>query len=132
MAATIRLDWIELGRDWTWEMTNELRKLGHNTLVVDWTKGAAGPNYFQAVANTRSMGAIIARFISPFPFSREEPDVGGKDRERDVGAAGRGPGAGDAGGLQLGRPHRGLRGRPHPRTPPHLRCAQVVLGTAVL
>ncbi|GFO41450.1 pancreatic lipase-related protein 2 [Plakobranchus ocellatus] len=34
-----------------------------NVILVDWKFGAAGPKYFQAVANTRMVGALIARLI---------------------------------------------------------------------
>ena len=34
-----------------------------NVIAVDWSKGAKGPNYFQAVANTRVVGAQIATMI---------------------------------------------------------------------
>lgn len=34
-----------------------------NVIAVDWAQGAAGPNYFQAAANTRVVGAEIATLI---------------------------------------------------------------------
>lgn len=34
-----------------------------NVIVVDWQTGAKGPNYFQAAANTRVVGADIATLI---------------------------------------------------------------------
>ena len=34
-----------------------------NVIIVDWKEAAKMPNYMQAVANTRSVGAMIARLI---------------------------------------------------------------------
>ena len=32
-------------------------------IVVDWKKGAKGPNYYRATANTRVVGAEVATMI---------------------------------------------------------------------
>ncbi|BES99871.1 Hypothetical protein NTJ_12689 [Nesidiocoris tenuis] len=32
-------------------------------VIVDWSPGASGPNYFQAVANTRVAAALVAKFL---------------------------------------------------------------------
>ncbi|CAL1528108.1 unnamed protein product [Lymnaea stagnalis] len=37
-----------------------------NVILVDWQAGAKGPNYYQAVANTRVVGAMIGRLIQDF------------------------------------------------------------------
>ncbi|GFO19618.1 pancreatic lipase-related protein [Plakobranchus ocellatus] len=34
-----------------------------NVILVDWQKGAKAPNYYQAVANTRTVGAMIGRLL---------------------------------------------------------------------
>ncbi|GFO24975.1 pancreatic lipase-related protein [Plakobranchus ocellatus] len=34
-----------------------------NIILVDWQKGAKAPNYYQAVANTRTVGAMISRLL---------------------------------------------------------------------
>ncbi|KAF6197936.1 hypothetical protein GE061_007679 [Apolygus lucorum] len=34
-----------------------------DVFTVDWSQGAAGPNYFQAVANTRVVAVLVARFL---------------------------------------------------------------------
>ncbi len=34
---------------------------GKNVIICRWSKGSAGPDYFQATANTRMMGAIVGR-----------------------------------------------------------------------
>jgi len=50
--------------DWVPLMKNELlQKQDANVIVVDWSKGAEGPNYLQATANTRVVGAQIASLI---------------------------------------------------------------------
>ncbi|GFO19619.1 pancreatic lipase-related protein [Plakobranchus ocellatus] len=34
-----------------------------NVILVDWQNGAKAPNYYQAVANTRTVGAMIGRLL---------------------------------------------------------------------
>ena len=34
-----------------------------NVIAVDWSKGADNINYFQAAANTRVVGAVIAKMM---------------------------------------------------------------------
>jgi len=49
---------------WMVEMKDEfLKNSKYNVILVDWQKAAAGPNYPQAAANTRSVGAMIARLV---------------------------------------------------------------------
>jgi len=46
-------------------MKNELlKKLDSNVIIVDWQKGAAGLDYFEAQKNLKAMAKIIANFIS--------------------------------------------------------------------
>lgn len=49
--------------DWVPQMVAELLHHSVNVIVVDWAAGARGPNYFQAVANTRVVGAEVAYLI---------------------------------------------------------------------
>jgi len=55
--------------DWIPSMVRELlhyytyHHQGVNVIVVDWSQGAKGPNYLQATANTRVVGAQIASLI---------------------------------------------------------------------
>ncbi|GFS12139.1 pancreatic lipase-related protein [Elysia marginata] len=37
-----------------------------NVILVDWQNGATAPNYYQAVANTRTVGAMIGRLLEDF------------------------------------------------------------------
>jgi len=47
---------------WMLDMKDELLKDSpSNVILVDWQQAAKGPNYYQAVANTRTVGAMIAR-----------------------------------------------------------------------
>ncbi|PVD19843.1 hypothetical protein C0Q70_20336 [Pomacea canaliculata] len=48
---------------WIHEMVGKLLQKNVNVIVVDWQTGAKGPNYFQAAANTRVVGADIATLI---------------------------------------------------------------------
>ncbi|XP_005102225.1 pancreatic lipase-related protein 2-like [Aplysia californica] len=49
---------------WMLEMKDEFLKLeACNVILVDWKRGARAPNYNQAVANTRVVGAMIARLV---------------------------------------------------------------------
>lgn len=48
-------------KPWVKDVTREmLRKENVNVIVVDWSRGARGKNYFRAVANTRIVGAETA------------------------------------------------------------------------
>ncbi|KAK7115671.1 pancreatic lipase-related protein 2-like [Littorina saxatilis] len=49
--------------DWVTHLVKELLQKVPNVIAVDWRKGAKGPNYFQAAANTRVVGAQIATLI---------------------------------------------------------------------
>lgn len=52
---------------WMLAMKDELLAVEDmNVILVDWQKGAKAPNYYQAVANTRTVGAIIARLLVDF------------------------------------------------------------------
>ncbi|GFN98312.1 pancreatic lipase-related protein [Plakobranchus ocellatus] len=49
---------------WILEMKDELLNAEDlNVILVDWKKAAKGPNYFQAVANTRTVGAMLGRLL---------------------------------------------------------------------
>lgn len=48
---------------WIAPMVSELLQRSVNVILVDWSDGAKGPNYFQATANTRVVGAQIATLI---------------------------------------------------------------------
>ncbi|XP_076444370.1 pancreatic lipase-related protein 2-like [Babylonia areolata] len=51
-------------QDWVHDMVHQLL-LHHplNVITVDWSAGAKGPNYFQAAANCRVVGAQIASLV---------------------------------------------------------------------
>jgi len=48
---------------WLIDIKDALLRYGANVILVDWSKGAKGPNYFQAAANTRVVGAHIASLV---------------------------------------------------------------------
>uniref|UniRef100_A0A0A9YJS7 Pancreatic lipase-related protein 2 n=1 Tax=Lygus hesperus TaxID=30085 RepID=A0A0A9YJS7_LYGHE len=49
---------------WIADLEQALLKLDDlDVFTVDWSQGAAGPNYFQAVANTRVVATLVARFL---------------------------------------------------------------------
>uniref|UniRef100_A0A0K8T3S3 Lipase domain-containing protein n=1 Tax=Lygus hesperus TaxID=30085 RepID=A0A0K8T3S3_LYGHE len=49
---------------WIADLEQALLKLDDlDVFTVDWSRGAAGPNYFQAVANTRVVATLVARFL---------------------------------------------------------------------
>jgi len=55
---------------WMIEMKDELRKATPcNVILVDWKTAAKGPNYYQAAANTRVVGAMIAKLIQDLRFN---------------------------------------------------------------
>ncbi|XP_070205766.1 pancreatic lipase-related protein 2-like [Littorina saxatilis] len=49
--------------EWVGPLVAELLTQVPNVIVVDWAEGAKGPNYAQAAANTRVVGAQIATLI---------------------------------------------------------------------
>ncbi|RUS89233.1 hypothetical protein EGW08_002976 [Elysia chlorotica] len=52
---------------WMLAMKDELLAVEDmNVILVDWQNGAAAPNYYQAVANTRTVGAMIGRLLEDF------------------------------------------------------------------
>lgn len=56
---------LELGNaPWLIEIKNELLKYDESAtvMIVDW-RGGSSPPYYQAVANIRLVGAIVAHFI---------------------------------------------------------------------
>ncbi|KAM7428877.1 hypothetical protein ABFA07_020190 [Porites harrisoni] len=94
---------------WATEMKNAL--LGRedcNVVLVDWSKGAKGPNYLQAAGNTRLVGAQTAELIR-FMISSSPGSVGSIDRFYIVGFSLGAQVAGYAGsylkdqGMKLGR-----------------------------
>ncbi|KAK0069901.1 pancreatic triacylglycerol lipase-like isoform X1 [Biomphalaria pfeifferi] len=49
---------------WVIAMKNALLDVEDlNVIAVDWQQGAKGPNYYQAAANTRMVGSMVARLI---------------------------------------------------------------------
>ncbi|XP_064606968.1 pancreatic triacylglycerol lipase-like [Liolophura sinensis] len=59
---------------WVKTMTKELLKTdGSNVIVVDWEKGAMKSflNYFQAAANTRVIGAMLAKMVKIISTSKK-------------------------------------------------------------
>ncbi|XP_025077765.1 inactive pancreatic lipase-related protein 1-like isoform X1 [Pomacea canaliculata] len=48
---------------WVQDMVKEMLTQNVNIIAVDWKKGAQGPNYYQATANTRVVGNYIATLI---------------------------------------------------------------------
>ena len=79
-----------------------------NVILVDWSKGAKGPNYLQAAGNTRLVGAQTAELIR-FLISSSPASVGSIDRFYIVGFSLGAQAAGYAGsylkdkGMKLGR-----------------------------
>lgn len=51
----------EWPKTWMFRMKDVLIPLDHNVIIVRWTIGSAFPDYFQAVANTRTMGSVLGR-----------------------------------------------------------------------
>ncbi|XP_076465420.1 pancreatic lipase-related protein 2-like [Babylonia areolata] len=49
--------------DWVRTMVSQLLSVVPNVIAVDWSRGARAPNYPQAVANTRVVGAQLATLI---------------------------------------------------------------------
>ncbi|XP_076465320.1 pancreatic lipase-related protein 2-like [Babylonia areolata] len=49
--------------DWVRTMVRQLLSVVPNVIAVDWSRGARAPNYPQAVANTRVVGAQLATLI---------------------------------------------------------------------
>lgn len=94
---------------WATEMKNALlRREDCNVILVDWSKGAKGPNYLQAAGNTRLVGAQTAELIR-FLISSSPGSVGSIDRFYIVGFSLGAQAAGYAGsylkdqGMKLGR-----------------------------
>ena len=85
-----------------------LRREDCNVILVDWSKGAKGPNYLQAAGNTRLVGAQTAELIR-FMISSSPGSVGSIDRFYIVGFSLGAQAAGYAGsylkdrGMKLGR-----------------------------
>ena len=80
----------------------------YNVILVDWSKGAKAPNYFQAAGNTRLVGAQTAELIR-FLISSSPGSAGSIDRFYIVGFSLGAQAAGYAGsylkdqGMKLGR-----------------------------
>ncbi|KRY70521.1 Lipase member H, partial [Trichinella pseudospiralis] len=49
---------------WAAPMKDALVDQNNNVIIVDWTSGSIGPNYYQAASNTRVVGAVLADFVS--------------------------------------------------------------------
>jgi len=47
-------------KQYLFDMKDGLIALGNNVLIVRWTTGSKGPDYFKASANTQTVGAAIA------------------------------------------------------------------------
>jgi len=59
------------GAPWMLLMKDEFLDLEPcNVILVDWQRAARGPNYPQAVANTRVVGAMIARLVHDLVVTR--------------------------------------------------------------
>uniref|UniRef100_A0A915KZT5 Lipase domain-containing protein n=1 Tax=Romanomermis culicivorax TaxID=13658 RepID=A0A915KZT5_ROMCU len=51
-------------KPWMFNMKDKLNDLDNNVLIVRWTEGAKDPWYFKASANTRTVGAALARVVN--------------------------------------------------------------------
>ena len=94
---------------WATELKNALlRREDCNVILVDWSKGAKGPNYLQAAGNTRLVGAQTAELIR-FLISTSSGSANSIDRFYIVGFSLGAQVAGYAGsylsarGMRLGR-----------------------------
>jgi pimeloyl-ACP methyl ester carboxylesterase len=51
-------------KQWLFDMKDSLVALGNNVLIVRWTTGSKGPDYFKASANTQTTGAAVALLVN--------------------------------------------------------------------